>query len=120
MNKALKLLTFITFKTNYSSLWLLILSAITGGLAFEPFSQPIALFFSIYILLSNLQKQHVFKNFLKNTAIFCFFFFLSHLYWVCWAVNVNLPLGSVVIVVDGTKFTPSELTNPSGLATSTG
>ena len=100
MNKALKLLIFTISKTNYSSLWLLILAAITGGLAFEPFNQPIALFFSVYILLSNLQKQQVFKNFFKNAAIFCFFFFLSHLYWVCWAVNVyGIPAAMPLVLV---------------------
>jgi apolipoprotein N-acyltransferase len=83
MNKTLKLPIF-----NFSSLWTLIFAAITGGLAFAPFNQPLALFFSIYALLCNLQMQASYKKFVKSAAIFCFFFFLAQLYWVAWAVNV--------------------------------
>ncbi len=83
MNKTLKLPTF-----NFSSPWLLICAALAGALAFAPFNQPIALFFSVYILLSNLQMQPSFKSFFKNAAIFYFFFFLAQLYWIAWAVNV--------------------------------
>ncbi|MCX7343587.1 MAG: apolipoprotein N-acyltransferase [Proteobacteria bacterium] len=100
MNKALKLLIKFISKINFSSIYFLILAALIGGLAFAPFNQPIALFFSIYTLLSNLQMQPTFKNFFKNSAIFCFFFFLSHLYWVCWAVNVyGLPMAMPLVLI---------------------
>lgn len=73
---------------NFSNMWILILAGMISGFAFAPFNQPIALFLSFYILLSNLGMQLNFKKFIRNTAIFCFFFYLSQLYWVCWAVNV--------------------------------
>jgi len=95
MNKLLNLSSF-----NFSSLWLLALSAVVGGLAFAPFNQPIALFFANYVLLSYLQKQADFKNFFKITAIFCFLFFLTQLYWIAWAVNVyGIPLAMPLVVL---------------------
>jgi len=77
-----------TLKYSSISLKMLIFSAIIGGIAFSPFNQPIALFFSIYTLLTYLQTQINFYHFFKQTFIFFLFFFLAQLYWVAWAFKV--------------------------------
>lgn len=75
-------------KKHSINLKFLIIISLLGGLAFAPFNQPIAFFISTYILLVHLQVQENFTIFLKRSFIFCFFFFLSQLYWVSWAVKV--------------------------------
>ncbi len=77
-----------TLKYSPINLKMLIFFAIIGGIAFSPFNQPVALFFSVYMLLTYLQAQVNFYHFFKRTFIFFFFFFLAQLYWVAWAFKV--------------------------------
>lgn len=96
MNKSLK---YISINLKY-----LILFSIIGGLAFAPFNQPIALFLSIYILLTHLETQISFYTFFKQAFIFFFFFFLTQLYWVAWAFNVYglpeaVPIGLICMPI---------------------
>jgi apolipoprotein N-acyltransferase len=93
-----------TLKYSLISLKNLILFSIIGGLAFSPFNQPIALFFSIYVLLTHIQTQSSFYNFFKRTFTFFFFFFLTQLYWVAWAFNVYgipeaMPIGLICMPI---------------------
>ncbi len=80
-----------------------------GGLAFAPFNQPVALFLSIYVLLTHLEAQTNFYTFFKGAFIFFFFFFLTQLYWVAWAFNVYgipevMPFGLICMPVYVSAF----------------
>lgn len=100
MNKTLTLLILSLSKINFANMWFLVFAALVSGLAFAPFNQPAVLLFSVYTLLSNLEMQPNFKKFFKNAAVFCFFFFLSQLYWVCWAVNVfGIPKAMPLVLI---------------------
>jgi apolipoprotein N-acyltransferase len=79
----------LTNQTIFIKNWFLLISiAIVGGLAFAPFNQPLAFFYSFYGLFHFLYQAEKFSDFLKKSLIFNFCYFLSQLYWVAWSVKV--------------------------------
>src|SRR3989338_3121098 len=79
----------LTNQTIFRKNWFLLISlAIVGGLAFAPFNQPLAFFFSFYGLFHFLYQAEKISEFFKKALVFNFCYFVSQLYWVAWSVKI--------------------------------